>query len=354
MNIDPKTIDRIKKLLNLARDGGATEAEANLAMERAEAIMLENNLSIAAIEASGGIGEQRLKEEQGNANYRWQRKMMEAIAKANFIDMEVSFKRVAKRNGYRDAATGYQLIGRVSNVTAAKQMYEYLIQTASRLRREYAEEKNETSGLILHSTKDAALFVDGLGNRLAERIEARHAVLLREQREKAEAEAAARRASAAEGGRGDTSVPVVILDDYAQTEREANNDVRHGYPVGTTTAKRKEREARSAENDRKMKEVMAAGYSWDIAYYVVYMQMTLERAIETDLKDRARKAAEEAAPKKKTKERAYRYRKTREDYQAEWDARKSYTAGWRAGTAAADKVSLDDQIAKESSAKKLR
>ena len=62
--IDRKTLDKIRKLMNLAKDGGATEGEASVAMEKAREIMATNNLSMAQLEASGksgGEGSNRLR-----------------------------------------------------------------------------------------------------------------------------------------------------------------------------------------------------------------------------------------------------------------------------------------------------
>lgn len=55
--VDPKIVGRIHKLMALARNGAATEAEAELALEHAQRMMQEYNLSIAEIEASGGASD---------------------------------------------------------------------------------------------------------------------------------------------------------------------------------------------------------------------------------------------------------------------------------------------------------
>lgn len=336
--IDPKLIDKVKKLLNLARCGGATEAEADLAMERAEAILRDNNLSMAMVEASGGsASESRLKQDGiEGANYRWARVLMEAIAESAFCDVSVKFKRVANRHGYRDAATGYELIGRVSNVVAARNMFEYLMETIARFRRDYRD------GVGNNNAKSALLFGEGMAARLTVRVKERHRVALREQREKAEAEAKARAAN----GNGSTSnALVVILEDYAQTERWANADIRHGYPVGTTKAREEERARIAAERTARMNALQKEGLSWDEAYYVVYCNMTVAQA---KARWAAEKAAQEARESSGTKERTYRYRKTREDYLRERDARAAMTSSYQEGASAADSVSLSDQIARKS------
>jgi hypothetical protein len=77
--MENKLIQRIQKLLALAAEGsGASEAEANSAMEKAQAIMNEHNLTLATIAATGGKGsEARAKEAMdGQAMFDYQRNLM--------------------------------------------------------------------------------------------------------------------------------------------------------------------------------------------------------------------------------------------------------------------------------------
>jgi len=334
--IDVRIVEKIKKLLNLARDGGATEAEADTAMAMAETIMRDNNLSMAAVEMSGGAAETRLQEGGiEGANYRWARVLMEAIAESTFCDVEVKFKQVRKRNGYRPAATGYELIGRVSNVVAARNMFDYLMTTISRFRKSYRDGVGVGAG-------DALLYGEGMASRLTSRIKERHSAALREQREKAEAQ----QRNQSSNGKGSTNALAIILEDYAKTERMANNDIKFGYPVGTTKAREEERERQAQEKRARMDALQREGLSWDEAWYVVYSGMSIAEA-------KARAAEEELAKSERAargeKERTYRYRKTREDYLRDRDYRASRTSAYREGAVAADTVSLSDQIARKSS-----
>lgn len=79
MNASPevtKIAVLVNKLLALAKDSGATEAEASLAAEKAQELMTQHNLSMANIEAAGGqSGDdgKRVKDGVGNrASYKWQ------------------------------------------------------------------------------------------------------------------------------------------------------------------------------------------------------------------------------------------------------------------------------------------
>lgn len=317
--IDPAIVSRVKKLLALARDGGASEAEANLAMQRAQEVMLANNLSIAQVDASGtGGAEARLKDGlKKKASFHWQRELMAEIAKSCFCHLDVTTERRAIRYGAtRELHTGYELIGRVSNVTTAKQMYEYLLHTIERLRSDYGG-----------TPRDGALFVEGLAFRLRDRVRDRHARALREQREKAKAQAAS--ASTA-------NALVVILEDYAVAERELNEDLRDGRPPGTTTKRRLESEAKERANQARIAKLKTEGMDSNVAYFVVYLNWSVEKA-EAWMK------AHQAAAKPSSAGRT-RYRRTHEDRVQDRMAERSRSAQWRDGESAAEDVGLDDQI----------
>jgi Protein of unknown function (DUF2786) len=327
--IDPKVIDRVQKLLNLARDGGATEGEAAAAMERAEAIMHSNNLSMAMIEASGGHAvEKRLKDAfQGRAAFRWQHWLMRDIAEATFCHViPVNTTAKIRYGATRRMQTGYELIGRISNVTAARQMFDYLNETIARLRKEYGG-----------SNRDGALFAEGVAARLQERIKSRHRELLRQQKEEARKQteaAAARRAS------GDNSgfALVVVMEDYVKSEGESNNDVMHGWPLGTTKKKREDSERDWREKDAKQKELIAQGIDSEVAWSMAHLNWSREKAeaYQETLKTR----------KSNTHFKFGRYRKSREERMEERMAERSYSRQWQDGANAADKIGLDEQVGK--------
>lgn len=331
--LDIKIVERIQKLLNLARDGGATEGEANNAMEMAERLMLANNLSIAQVEMSGGAAtEKRLKEQsKGRANYRWQRWLMSAIATANYCHvLSIVEKRRIRYGAERDYVTGYQIIGRASNVASTKVMYDYLLQTCARLRADYEMNPGRTS-------RDGALFVEGLAFRLAQRVEERHEEMLRKQRREAE-EAKARAAHPAAAPTGNALV--VVMEDFAAKEADLNNDLRRGWEPGTTLAKRLADDAASRAQDEKIRELMKEHHiSYDIAWNMVHLQHTLERAKEYQ--------AQFEAGRGKSR---YRGGKTREDRLHE----RLYTGSAGEGRRAAEKVSLNQQVGSGSDTRRIK
>lgn len=223
-NIDPKVIARIKKMLHLANHGTASEGEANNAAEMAQKIMMEHNISMAMVEGASldGAGRTKTKDE-GSAKYAFQRDLMVACAEVNFVYQEVNYD----YKGTYKKATGYTLIGREANVVACKTLFEYLFQTIDRLGLEFVGDERLQYGIPANS------FKEGCAARIGERLRERHREQLREQARQAREANAAARHPASSG-----TALVVVMDDYAQDEKDRNEDMRLGKPEGFTAHKR--------------------------------------------------------------------------------------------------------------------
>lgn len=238
-NIDRKTLDKIRKLLNLAKDGAATEGEASVAMEKAREIMAANNLSMAQLEASGkagGEGSSRFTGGlKGKALYKYQQRLMATVCDTNFCAVLVD----SKWNGRRYMDTGYTIIGREVNVIAATNMFEYLNASLERIVTPHLESNSQ------RLSRWAVSFKEGAAQRLAERLRDRH----REELARQSAEARAQREAAPTAG-----ALVVVMEDFAQAEDDANLEHRMGWEPGEAARRRAEREARSAEHARREEE----------------------------------------------------------------------------------------------------
>lgn len=190
--IDRKVLDRVKKLLALANDAGATEAEAALAAERARQIMADNGISNATIEASGGQGEGRSADKRkGHTGKHWMREIMRALAKQSFVTVdwtpgsartvwseeEQDYVKAGNKAGHWD------LWGRESAVVTVKLMHEYLVRTVDRVARE-------------RNTPTDEVFKEAMGMRIAERLEERHERAMAEQAHSEEAKAKRAKAEA--------------------------------------------------------------------------------------------------------------------------------------------------------------
>lgn len=223
-NIDPKVLARLKKMLHLATHGSANEGEANNAAEIAQKIMLENNISMAMVDGASldGAGRKKIKDE-GNAKYAFQRELMAACAEVNFVFQEPNYD----YSGRWAKATGYTLIGRESNVAATKVLFEYLFQTVDRLAEDFVGNATLINGIAGNS------FREGCAARIGERLRERHREQLAQQaREARERNAAARHPAS------QSTALAVVMTDYAQDERDHNEDLRLGKPEGYTAHRR--------------------------------------------------------------------------------------------------------------------
>jgi hypothetical protein len=329
--VESKVIIRLQKLLAMAEKGsGASEAEAELAMAKAQELLAEHNLTMAAVFASGGEDNEKrekteikLKHGHGRgAQYNYQRQLMAAIARANFC---VPLLRTVDRkwNGtrYTGGLKTHVLVGRESNVIACRMMFDYLNETMERL---VPVENGSRLGRTAISWKE------GCSQRLCERIEAQATERLRKDRAEREAKAreAATRAQHPGAAPSSSTALVVRLDDLYQREADLNEDARWGYPPGTTERERLESHARWAreEEERKRNPVAVA-----------------EPKPET---------AEEKRDREKWERRWERQRKTEQRRERRAWANKDHDA-YFAGQDAGDKIGLDPQIKRGTNAKQL-
>lgn len=328
-------IYRLQKLLALAAEGsGATEAEAQSAMEKAQAIMAEHNLTMATIAATGEKGsEQRAKEGlDGQAMFEYQRNLMAIIAEVNYCYVTILYK--YGRRGSR--AIGYQIIGTASNVTSVRVMFEYLANTIDRLVREF-----NNGDYRLRMSRRSISWCKGCAERLGERIKKRHDDYLAEQKKKAEEarKAAQHPASPSHGAL------IVVMEDYQQKERDLNNDFRNGWAPGTTEKNRKEREAKSAETKaNKIAKAKEEGFDDKVAEAFAEYYFDTPQAAFDWLHGLNQEKNE------KYWEKEYQKQRTREDREfrkTDWSA---YSKGQEAGNS----IGLDAQLSKGSAPKSIK
>lgn len=153
MTQEEKILERIRKLLALARDGAATEAEASLAMERAQALLCEHNLSLAEIENGGRAGLIVL-EFLRTDRQQWRRILANSMGRLYFCQYFYST---------RGAEDTHSFIGQKHNVEVARLMFDYVHATIERLAHEHGIEHNRNPGYV-------ASFKAGIVGRIAHRI----------------------------------------------------------------------------------------------------------------------------------------------------------------------------------------
>lgn len=338
--MDKSIILRIQKLLALGAEGsGASEAEANSAMEKAHAIMSEHNLTVATIQATGEKGSETRKKEgmDGQAMFDYQRDLMARIAEANYCYVSIIYKYT--KRGAKGA--GYQLIGTESNVATSKVMFEYLMQTINRLVMD--EIGNDYRKRM---SRWAISWCTGCANRLGERIMERHQNYLAEQKKKAkEAETAARHPSSPSHG-----ALVVVMEDYARKEADLNADFRNGLEPGTTAARREEREASAIQlKQQKFAKAVASGFDHKVAEaFAEYFFKTIQDAHDW-VYPKPQSAAEKEKDEKRW-EREDRKEKNRRDKEMN---KRNWTA-YGKGSEAGSKIGLDAQVSKAADRKAIK
>lgn len=331
----------VNKLLALSRDSGATEAEASLAAEKAQALMTEHNLSMANIEAAGGSSGndgKRIKDGIGNrASYKWQRTLMSALAELNFCFCKEEYK----YHRHTTSFDGYQLIGRAANVVSTRTMFEYLLQTIDRLAKAEVQDPAQCFTRYAHS------FKEGCADRVIERLQQRRAEEV-ETAERKKREDAVRNSHP---GAATGNALVVVLGDYMQDEEDLNNDFRRGWGPGTTKRRRiedqQEAEAARIEAKRKYDERKAEWLARDPNIDPVrldYLAQGFTSAQVDELLAPAKPAkVETEAQRAKRREREQRewarwqQRQDRESSKRDW-------TGYAKGQDAGKDVGLDKQV----------
>jgi hypothetical protein len=316
-------ITRIRKLLAFASDGRGNEAEMGNAAALANKLIEEYNLSMASIEAAGGSTDNTREKGIHNetAQYKWMQTLMTGIASLHFCHLA---KRSAWKNG-KTVFVGYQLIGRKANVATATIMYEYLTTTIDRIVRETLVDPRQLQSKVANSMRT------GMADRLCERLQLRR----EDEIEASKARAEAAKASHQHKPNSKNAV-VVVLSDFVQDEEDANNDFRNGYAPGTTRARRLAANARWADQDAKIKALMAEGLSYDAAWDMVVGGLTREEA------EKKNKPAT-AAQKKKDAEKWARYW-AKQERAREREAARFDGAAYHRGRRMGDEIGLDVQV----------
>ena len=121
MSQENKILARVKKMLALGNDAGATEAERDTAMKMAYNLLAKYNLSIADLPADQNDEARELLSVVISAD-KWARSLAHAVAKLFFCKYWFSRTGTAGKDSH-------QFVGRQSNTLTAMHMTEYLIKS---------------------------------------------------------------------------------------------------------------------------------------------------------------------------------------------------------------------------------
>jgi hypothetical protein len=303
--VDTSVIAKIQKLLSLANS--PIEAEASLAMARAQELLAKYNLEFEMVrdaQVAGGtvpIEEKREKTRIArSAKYIWQQELYRAIAESNFCWYWISEVFEGKRGKGVDSKVPvkrHSVLGRESNVIATRIMGEYLEDTIERLLPYPNSER---------MSRSANSWKRGCAERIVTRIRA---------------EMEARQAREAAPG---ASNALVIRDVYAR-EYEANYDARHGQGAY----------ARKQIEDEKWEKERVQRREQREREWLEYLQNeTPEQKKERERKEAKAARRQEAANRRYS--RSYANERYREASKVDGEA-------YRAGKVVGNSISLSKQ-----------
>lgn len=282
-----KALDKALKILSMAQRKQGNEAEAEVAAQKFQELLLKYNLDAAAIDqAQGAQSGKREEVKVAGGVYKFQKELWSWCATLNFClywntqGWESREVKVKHWTGERRTVTRYKtvwrhrLVGRTHNVKAAIALAQYLEQAIEREVMESLGNEN-----TMRFSRYAVSMREGMSDRLCEKIaKKRREFLADEERRRQETMEAARQA----GREGVATSTAVTLANYEQAERDANVD--HIMGEGWSARKAAERaaeaqaaaeaeaayarwaaehpeEARKQEQERREKERKAAGRS---------------------------------------------------------------------------------------------
>lgn len=127
---------KILKLLEMTTERGATEAEALVAMEKAQKLLEQHNLSIAELKGAGEKKDHH--EEEQFPGYPWARDIASAIA--NLYDCRHLYYKGGDQRKMRQV-----FVGRQSNAETARIIAEFVVSTVRRLGKQYQREVGGTN-----------------------------------------------------------------------------------------------------------------------------------------------------------------------------------------------------------------
>jgi hypothetical protein len=233
-------IDKVEKLLRLAKDGRGNENEAQSALDMAHRILEAHNLDMALVERKAGDSAaphaKREDKTTGGGLYKWQRAVWEETAKLNMCRY-FAIRGLARGSKYEN-----RVVGKPENVLMTRLMAEYLQETIERLAAEWAKDNGYSSRFV----QPAIIFREGMADTISSRLRALH----RERVQEAERKAREQKATQNHPGAATTGTALTIVD-VMGSEEDLNNDHLRGWELGRTARERRESEARLNEANRR-------------------------------------------------------------------------------------------------------
>ncbi len=149
-----RIISKIKKLLALAMDAGATEGERDNAMRMAHGLLAKHNLDMQDVQVHGATVEERIDFANHAFGMVWCRQVSMSVAKLFFC-------RYYSSEGKQSDKRVHHFVGKESNATTAALMAEYINNSIVK------ECRKRFKGDL---TPDARAFGVGAADKIRERV----------------------------------------------------------------------------------------------------------------------------------------------------------------------------------------
>lgn len=317
--------EKIIKLLGVARDNRGNANEAANALAMAQKLADANNLELSDVGKTGGRDDKKI----NKGLYVYQRHLYKSMAKLNhcYYFFEEGTGRGSKYT--------IRLLGSKMNVAMTRNFCDYVEDVANRL----VKEEMVPAGHHYFS-KQSHEFRDGVVDIMVDRIKQRREEEEAERR-RAKAEQQARAGHPSSAGEN----AIVLIEDVAIREEEANYDHIHGE--GAWARKREEERRAREEADRRYEAWKAEREQWKIDNPEEWAeeQRKSEERMKQYEKDaeRKRKAAE-----RRRQARIDKYGYDPQDYR---NIGKGPSEAYYRGRRAANTVNLDDQVTKQNRGK---
>ena len=142
MSNQEKIIDRVRKMLAIANDGRAPDAERDNALRMAHALLAKHNLAMSEVE-SREEQEDRITEQFLHKSFPWARIVAHAVGQLFFCEFFY-------QHTFDAGKSYYNFIGRESNTATARAMTEYLTASIEKEARKAAKDALQGLGGKYH------------------------------------------------------------------------------------------------------------------------------------------------------------------------------------------------------------
>lgn len=134
-DIESKILNRVRKMMRLAADAGATDGERDNAMRMVHSTLAKYNLDMAQVEATTGkVEEARERHHKDYLGKPWAIRISHSLARLYFCHY---FYSVLGGNAGPTQKARHTFVGRTSNVVTAQEMAQFIVESVNKEAQRY-------------------------------------------------------------------------------------------------------------------------------------------------------------------------------------------------------------------------